>query len=89
MTTEQKLDTILSTLTAYIEKQESFNGEMIDFKNKQMITNDRLEDKVDSLRREMGEFRHQEELQHNATHRLIMQAFEHINEMKAAHPWEK
>lgn len=40
---------------------------------KQEVTNNCLEDKIDSIRREMGEYRHQEELQHNAKHRFIMQ----------------
>lgn len=96
MTTEQKLDNILSTLTKFITSQEAFNAKQETFNTKQEAfnakqewINNRLEDKVDSLRREMWEFRHQEELQHNATHRLIMQAFEHINDLNKKQPWEK
>jgi hypothetical protein len=96
MTTEEKLDNILSTLTGFIAKQEAFNSKQEAFNSKQEAfnskqeafnskqegVNSRLEMSVDNLRRDMAEFRHQEELQHNATHRLIMQAFEHIAEIK-------
>lgn len=117
MTTEQKLDQILSTLTGFIQmqerfntnqlefntnqlefnkKQEAFNKWQIEFNEWQTWFNQRIETSVkklevwlDALRQDFSEFKRQEELQHNVTHRLIMQAFEHISELQNKHPWEK
>jgi hypothetical protein len=68
---------------AFNAKQEAFNAKQELFNSTQLWTNHRLEVSIDGLRRDLGEFRHQEELNHNATHRLIMQAFEHINDLKS------
>ena len=89
MTTEQKLDQMLSLLTGFIEKQEAFNSKQEAFNSKQEWTNSRFEVSLDSIRRDLAEFRHEEELQHNMTHRLIMQAFEHITELRGKEPWQK
>ena len=98
MNTEQKLEQILALLNHFIEKQEAFNARQEAFNAKQEAfnmrqegTNARFEVSLDSIRRDLSEFRHEEELQHNMTHRLISQAFEHINELKSdpKKPWEK
>ncbi len=58
MTTEEKLDHILSLLTGFIEKQETFNTQ-------QLGTNARFEVSLDSIRRDLAELQYEEELQHN------------------------
>lgn len=92
MSDNQKFDQLLDILTSFIAKQEAFNVKQEAFNAKQEWTNIRLEVGIDGVRRDLAEFRHQEELQHNATHRLIMQSFDHIAELKWEYdkkPWEK
>jgi len=89
MTTDQKLDQMLAILTGFIEKQEAFNTKQEAFNSKQEGTNSRFELSLASIRQDLRELRHDEELQHNMTHRLIMQAFEHISELqKEKEPWK-
>ena len=96
MTTDQKLDQMLAILTGFIEKQEAFNTKQEAFNSKQEAfnskqegTNSRFELSLASIRQDLRELRHDEELQHNMTHRLVMQAFEHISELqKEKEPWK-
>jgi hypothetical protein len=98
MTTDQKLDHILATLmniTAFVEKQEafntkqeSFNTRQESFNTRQEWTNSRFEVSLDGIRRDLAELRHDEEIQHNVTHRLIGQAFQHISDLQSKQPWQ-
>jgi hypothetical protein len=74
------LQDIHALLTGFIGKQEAFNS-------KQEAFNSRLEDKLDR-------FQEDEKANHNLSHRMIMQAYEYINDIKietedSKQPWMK
>jgi hypothetical protein len=95
MTTDQKLDQMLTLLTGFIAKQEAFNENQLAFNTKQEAFNNqttvnfaRLDRKIDQMYDEFLSFQKNEEIQHGVTHKLIMQAFAHITELQAKQPWQ-
>jgi hypothetical protein len=81
------LQDIHTLLTGFIGKQEAFNSKQEAFNSKQEAFNSRLEDKLDR-------FQEDEKANHNLSHRMIMQAYEYINDIKmeaedSRQPWMK
>lgn len=56
-------------------KQEAFNSRQEGFNSKQEAFNTRLEDRLD-------QFQEEEKANHNLSHRMIGQAFEHISDIE-------
>ena len=75
MTTEKKLDQILTLLNSIAEKQEAFMA-------KQELFNGQFDVSLYGVRYELADLRNNEELQHNLTHRLIMQMTKQVEEEK-------
>ena len=80
------LESIYHLLTGFIAKQETFNSKQEAFNSKQEAFNIRIENKIDS-------FQDEEKANHNLSHRMIMQAFEGISDIrkeldtKNTEPW--
>lgn len=91
------LDQIHTLLSGFIEyqqafnaKQEAFNAKQENFQAEQMAFNqialerfNRLETGLESLEKRFDRSEEETHLQHGITHRLIMQAFEHITDLQA------
>jgi flagellar hook-basal body complex protein FliE len=69
------LQDIYTLLTGFIGKQGAFNSKQEAFNSKQEAFNSRLEDKLDR-------FQEDEKANHNLSHRMIMQSYEYINDIK-------
>jgi hypothetical protein len=99
MTDNQKLDQILLTLdklVSFVEKQEAFNSKQEAFNSKQEAFNSnttyslhRLNQELQAFRERFDRFEYNNQRQHDATHKLINQAFEHISDLQAKQPWDK
>jgi len=82
-----KQESFNSKQESFNSKQEAFNAKQEAFNAKQESFNSRLEDKLDR-------FQEDEKANHNLSHRMIMQAYEYINDIKMDNqdikqPWMK
>jgi uncharacterized protein YpmS len=71
---------------AFNSKQEGFNSRQETFSSKQESFNSRIEDRLDR-------FQEEEKANHNLSHRMIMQSFEAIRDVRAdidaeRQPWK-
>ena len=101
MKQEITLESLYDLLFWFIQKQEIFNSKQEIFNSKQEIFNSKQEvynTKTDanfaSIREDLAEFRREEKWNHNLSHRMIMQAFEGISDLRAdidtdREPWKK
>jgi predicted RNase H-like nuclease (RuvC/YqgF family) len=71
-----KQEAFNSKQEAFNSKQEAFNSKQEAFNSKQESFNSRLEDRLDR-------FQEEEKANHNLTHRMIGQAFEHISDIES------
>lgn len=69
------LESLYELLSGFVIKQEAFNA-------KQEEHNLKTDTNFLSLREEFAEFRREEKANHNLSHRMIMQAFESINDVR-------
>jgi hypothetical protein len=100
MSTPITLESIHTLLSDFIGKQTEFNT-TVDAKFEKVDANfarvdanfARVDANFASLRDDMAEFRREEKSNHNLSHRMIMQSFEAISDIRAeldtepAEPW--
>lgn len=102
MSKEITLESIHTLLSGFIVKQEAFNSKVdvnfvsIDAKFVSLDTKvNSLDAKVNSVQEELAEFRREEKANHNLSHRMIMQSFEAISDIRSeldtdnTKPWLK
>ena len=70
-----KQEAFNSRQEGFNSKQETFNSRQESFNSKQEAFNTRLEDRLD-------QFQEEEKANHNLSHRMIGQAFEHISDIE-------
>ncbi len=90
MKKEITLEALYELLVGFIAKQETFNAKQEVFNSRQEMFNTRQEvhnNKTDnnfaSIREDLAEFRREEKSNHNLSHRMIMQSFESISDIRA------
>jgi hypothetical protein len=64
-------------------KQESFNAKQESFNAKADANFSSLQEGLDSIKYDMAEFRREEKANHNLSHRMIMQSFEAISDIRS------
>lgn len=92
MTDDKKLDQILLTLdklTAFVERQEAFNTKQEAFNTSTNYSLHHLTEQLQDFRNRFDRFEYNNERQHEATQKLMNQAFAHISDLQATQPWEK
>jgi hypothetical protein len=77
------LESIHALLSGFITKQTEFNATVDANFAKQEIFNAKTDANFASLREDMAEFRREEKANHNLSHRMIMQAFEAISDVRS------
>ncbi|MDD2693707.1 MAG: hypothetical protein PHY14_02140 [Candidatus Gracilibacteria bacterium] len=76
MKQEISLNSLYELLSNFIVKQEAFNA-------KQEVHNNKTDANFASIREDLSDFRREEKANHNLSHRMIMQAFEGISDIRA------
>ncbi len=109
MSKEITLESIHTLLSGFIVKQEAFNSKVdvnfasLDAKVVSLDTKvnsldakvNSLDAKVNFVQEELAEFRREEKANHNLSHRMIMQSFEAISDIRSeldtdnTKPWLK
>ena len=88
-----KQEAFNSKQEAFNSKQEVFNSKQEVFNARQEVHNNKTDNNFAAIREDMAEFRREEKANHNLSHRMIMQAFEGISDIRSeidneSAPWK-